>query len=88
MCQFITGFIASGSDGRTMPSREGFETWFDYELLLLGIAILAATLYVATRVVLGILRNGSIDPVELLGPLVGLCVLVILASVWWVGTKR
>ena len=39
--------MPSGSDGRTMPSREGFETWFDYELLLFGIAILAATLYVA-----------------------------------------
>lgn len=71
-----------------MPSREGFETWFDYELLLFGIAILAATLYLAGRVVLGILRDSSIDASELLFPLVGLCVLVIIASVWWVGTQR
>lgn len=71
-----------------MPSREGFETWFDYELLLLGIAILAATLYFAGRVVLGVLRDASIDAVELLLPLAGLCVLVIIASVWWAGTQR
>jgi len=67
-----------------MPSLQGIKTWLDYELYFLGVAVLLVVVLVGSRILLGLLDGVSVSAIEL----IGLSVLVVLASVWWVGRLR
>jgi hypothetical protein len=67
-----------------MPSLQGIKTWVDYELYFLGVAVLLVVVLVGSRILLGLLDGVSVSAIEL----IGLSVLVVLASVWWVGRLR
>ena len=67
-----------------MPSLQGIKTWLDYELYFLGVAVLLVVILVGSRILLGLLDGVSVSAIEL----IGLSVLVVLASVWWVGRFR
>jgi uncharacterized membrane protein YkgB len=67
-----------------MPSLQGIKTWLDYELYFLGVVVLLAVVLVGSRILLGLLDGVSVSAIEL----ISLSVLVILASVWWVGRFR
>ena len=67
-----------------MPSLQGIKTWLDYELYFLGVTVLLVVVLVGSRILLGLLDGVSVSAIEL----IGLSVLVVLASVWWVGRLR
>jgi hypothetical protein len=71
-----------------MPSLGGFKTWLDYELLLIGLGIGVVGLVLVGEGVLGILRDIPFTSTELVFALVGVSVVVLLGSVWWVGRYR
>ncbi|GAA0659138.1 hypothetical protein [Salarchaeum japonicum] len=48
-----------------MPSRDGFETWLEYEVALSALLILAAITVGAGRILVALLRQAPLTTVEL-----------------------
>jgi hypothetical protein len=71
-----------------MASLDGFRTWFDYEFLFLKLVIAAAAVFWIGQFVLNLLYDTMSTPTELVFALVGVSVVVLLGSGWWVGRYR
>ena len=72
-----------------MPSREGFKTWMDYEILISAALIVVFLVLVAvvwgSRLLLGYLRSLSLSQTQFTLYLLGFCLGGILLMIWLAG---
>jgi hypothetical protein len=69
-------------------SLDGFRTWFDYEFFFLKLVIAAVAVFWIGQFVLDLLYDTVSTSTGRAFALVGMSVVVLLASVWWAGRYR
>jgi hypothetical protein len=71
-----------------MASLDGFRTWFDYEFFFLKLVIAAVAVFWIGQFVLDLLYDMLSTSAELVFVLLGVSIVVILASVRWADRYR
>ena len=70
-----------------MPSREGFETWLEYEFLIFKLVIAGSILYWVGQRLLDYLSRSAFSTGQIIIYTSGTVVLLSIGLAWWFGRE-
>ena len=70
-----------------MPSREGFETWLNYEFLILKLVVAGSILYWVAQRLLDYLGRSALPTGQIILYASGVLILLSIVLAWWIGRE-